>query len=106
LWKRPYLRVAVAEFLRNSGFRVLEAASGVEADAILSVDMSIDVVCLHMQMPGNPDSFALARWVQENRPNIRVLWTTGSSFEANSDTPLSEAFDYENLRNQIQSLLV
>jgi response regulator RpfG family c-di-GMP phosphodiesterase len=49
------IRVAVAEFLRNSGFRVLEAASGVEADAILSVDMSIDVVCLHMQMPGNPE---------------------------------------------------
>ena len=43
------IRAAVAEFLRNSGLRVLEAASGIEADAILSADMSVDVVCLHMQ---------------------------------------------------------
>jgi DNA-binding response OmpR family regulator len=101
------IRVAAADFLRSSAFRILEAAGGAEAVAMLSVDMSIDVVCLHMQMPGDPDSFALARWVQENRPNVRLLWTSdhipGLS-EPNSK-PLSNPFNYEDLRNQIWCLL-
>jgi CheY-like chemotaxis protein len=36
------IRVAVAESLRGSGFQVLEAASGAEAIAILSVETSVD----------------------------------------------------------------
>ena len=98
------IRAAVAEFLRNSGLRVLEAASGIEADAILSADMSVDVVCLHMQMPGDPDSFALAKRVQEGRPNIRLVWMAGPS-GPNSHAPSSEAFNHEDLQNQIQCLL-
>ena len=101
------IRVAAAEALRGSGFQVLETASGSEAVALLSVDMSVDVVCLHMQMPGDPDSFALARWVQENRPNVRLVWTSGHVprlSEPNSK-PLSEPFNYEDLQNQIRCLL-
>ena len=101
------IRVAVAEALRGSGFQVLETASGTEAVALLSVEMSVDVVCLHMQMPGDPDSFTLARWVQENRPNIRLVWTSGHVprlSEPNSK-PLSEPFNYEDLQNQIRCLL-
>ena len=45
------IRVAIADSLRSSTFRTLEAAGGAEAVAKLSVDMSVDVVCLHMQMP-------------------------------------------------------
>jgi DNA-binding response OmpR family regulator len=102
------IRVAVAEALRGSGFQVLEAASGSEAVALLSVDMSVDVVCLHMQMPGDPDSFTLARWVQENRPNVRLVWTSGRvprRSEPYSNGSLSEPFNYEDLRNQIRCLL-
>jgi CheY-like chemotaxis protein len=102
------IRVAVAESLRGSGFQVLEAASGAEAIALLSVETSVDVVCSHMQMPGDPDGFALARWVRENRPGVHVLLTTGhvgSSSEPDSNRPLSEPFNYEDLRNQIRCLL-
>ena len=101
------IRVAVAEALRGSGFQVLETASGTEAVALLSVDMSVDVVCTHMQMPGDPDGFALARWVRENRPGVHVLFTTGHVpplSEPNSK-PLSEPFNYEDLQNQIRCLL-
>ena len=101
------IRVAVAEALRGSGFQVLEAASGSEAVALLSVDMSVDVVCLHMQMPGDPDSFTLARWVKENRPNVRLLWTTGHvpGLSEPDSKPLREPFNYEDLQNQIRCLL-
>jgi DNA-binding response OmpR family regulator len=101
------IRVAVANFLRSSAFRILEATGGAEAVAMLSVDMSVDVVCMHMQMPGDPDSFTLARWVKENRPNVRLLWTSGhvSGLSEPNSKPLREPFNYEDLQNQIRCLL-
>ena len=96
------IRVAVADFLRSSAFRILEAEGGAEAVAMLSVDMSVDVVCMHMQMPGDPDSFTLARWVQENRPNVRLLWTSNhvQSLSEPNNKPLSEPFNYGIFRTR------
>ena len=71
------VRLAVADYLRGSGFQVLEAANGAEAVAILSADIAVDVVCSHLQMPGDLNGFALARWVRCNRPSVPTLLTSG-----------------------------
>lgn len=72
------VRLAVADYLRECGWHVIEASSGVEARQILqSVDVTIDVVFSGIQMPGDLDGFGLAKWVHANCPGIRVLLTSG-----------------------------
>ena len=99
------IRVAVPESLRGSGFQVLEAASGAEAVALLLVETSVDVVCSHMQMPGDPDGFALARWVPRTGPASMLVddRSRGKLAEPDSKRPLSVPFNYEDLRNQIDA---
>jgi CheY-like chemotaxis protein len=73
------IRLAIAEYLRDCGFHVFEAADGVEAVTILTAaELAVDLVFSDVQMPGM-DGVALAQWVQAHRPNTRVLLTTGDA---------------------------
>lgn len=72
------IRLVIAEYLRECGFRVFEAADGDEAIKILqSAELPIDLVFSDVQMP-NLDGFGLARWIRENRPQIQVLLASGN----------------------------
>jgi DNA-binding response OmpR family regulator len=77
------IRMSVAEYLRDCGFQVFEAASGDEAiEILLAWAGNIDVVFSDVQMPGNTDGFALAHWIRANQPDIRVILTSGVSHAA------------------------
>jgi DNA-binding response OmpR family regulator len=68
------LRAALAEYLRECGFRVCEAGAVADAIAILEAKKSaIDLVLSDVEMPGKPDGFELARWVRKNRPQLPIL---------------------------------
>lgn len=71
------IRMALAEYLRECGYAVLEAGSGDEAIAVLQAGETIDIVFSDVQMPGGNDGFALARWIRENRPGMKLLLTSG-----------------------------
>jgi CheY-like chemotaxis protein len=72
------VRLAVGEYLRDCGFHVFEAADGNEAIEVLqAAELPIDLVFSDVQMPGL-DGFGLARWIRENRPEVRVLLTSGN----------------------------
>ena len=105
------LRCAVAEYLRDCGFHVLEAASGAEAVAVLSADVVVDMVFSDVQMPGELNGYALAQWVRTNRPGIHVLLTSGYPGQAklaagaSADwTLLIKPYDYEYLQQHIRRL--
>ncbi len=71
------IRLTIADYLRDCGLHVLEAADGVEAMTILqAADMEIDLVFSDIQMP-RMDGFSLARWIRENRPRTKVLLASG-----------------------------
>jgi DNA-binding LytR/AlgR family response regulator len=56
----------------------MEAANAAEAIQILSTaDASIEVVFSDIQMPGEMDGFGLARWVRGNKPNSKMILTSG-----------------------------
>ncbi|MGG5891075.1 response regulator [Falsiroseomonas sp. HC035] len=75
--RRPLL--AIAAYLRDCGWRVLEAGSAEEAMTVLRAgDVAVDVIFSDVQMPGDMDGFDLARWVPTNRPEVRVLLTSGA----------------------------
>lgn len=67
------VRLAIADFLRDCGFRVFEAGSGTEAVTILVGGHVVDVVLCDGDLPGEPGSFALAKWIRVERPKVRVL---------------------------------
>jgi len=89
------VRSAVAEYLRSTGYRVLEASNGIEAmEAADSVQGTIDLLLTDIVMPkmGGPE---LADRLAENRPDTSVLFVTGYA----EDLPL-----YVNGDSQIQVL--
>ncbi len=70
------IRLMIAEYLREFGYRVLEARNGDEAKRILGDDGEVEVVFSDVRMPGSMDGLALARWISRNKPQIEVLLTS------------------------------
>jgi len=71
------IRLAIAEYLRECGYKVHEATQAAEAVAVLeSPEVAVDIVFSDVVMPGEMDGFGLARWVRANRPGIEVILTS------------------------------
>lgn len=74
----PLLRQLAVDYLEDSGFAVLEAATVREAiDVIQAATSKIDLVFSDIQMPGGLDGCDLARWVWANRPGLPVILASG-----------------------------
>jgi CheY-like chemotaxis protein len=68
------IRLSIAEYLRDCGYRVLEAGSAEEATTILQKsDLQLDVVLSGIKMPGRMNGFALAQRARELRPGLKVI---------------------------------
>lgn len=69
-------RVAVAR-LTDTGYRVIEATNAAEALAVLNETPDIDLLFTDIVMPGGMTGIELAREVRIQRPEIRILFTSG-----------------------------
>jgi CheY-like chemotaxis protein len=68
------VRLVIAGYLRECGYRVIEAASADEAVRILeSGEPHVDVVLTDVEMPGEMDGFGLARWARRAQPSVEVV---------------------------------
>jgi CheY-like chemotaxis protein len=106
------IRTTAAEYLRECGYRVIEAASGDEAVAVLSAGESVDIVFSDVRMPGERDGIALARWMRAHCPGIRVLLTSGylgvgrQVSELGADAPfLPKPYRYDALHRHIRQAI-
>lgn len=70
------VRIALAEYLRDCGFRVIEAASSAEARTVLQHGPSIDVLMVDARR-GEESGFALAQWARRHSPRINVIISAG-----------------------------
>jgi DNA-binding response OmpR family regulator len=69
-----FVRLAIAQYLRDCGYKVIEAAGPDEALVVLArADLSVDIVLADAGVSGPMDGFALAHWVRTNRPGIAVI---------------------------------
>jgi CheY-like chemotaxis protein len=73
------VRLTAADYLRDAGYSVIEAANGAEALDVFASGEPVDVVFTDVQMPGAMDGLMLARWVRDHRPETEVLVTSGKS---------------------------
>jgi DNA-binding response OmpR family regulator len=68
------IRMMIAQYLRDCGYRVIEAATTDEAIAVLEHDdLAVEIVLSDVEMPGKLDGFGLAQWVREHRPGLHVI---------------------------------
>ncbi len=68
------VRMVICEYLRDCGFRVVEAATGEEALIVLQQsDLTINVVFSDVQLGPGIDGFAVSQWVRANRPELDIM---------------------------------
>lgn len=71
------LRAALAEYLRECGFKVYEAGNGAEAIILLkSRKILVDLILSDVDMP-EVDGFALSQWVHKYRPDMPIVLLSG-----------------------------
>ena len=74
----PTVRAVVRSILTQSGYRVVESESGEAALALWQTrESEFDLLLTDMVMPGNLNGQALAEQLRGERPNLRILLTTG-----------------------------
>ena len=71
--------------LEGLGYAVQEASSGAEAIAMLEQGAKVALVFSDVVMTGGVSGFDLARWIDQYRPDVRILLTSGFSAEALED---------------------
>jgi len=68
------VRMMIAQYLRDCGYKVIEAASTDEAVTVLDHrDLSVDIVLSDVEMPGRLDGFGLSQWVRQHKPGLHVI---------------------------------
>ena len=67
--------------LERLGYRVIEAANGPAALAVLETGTPIDAVFSDVVMAGGMSGYDVARWVRIHRPGLPILLTTGYADE-------------------------
>ncbi len=85
------IRMDMAEFLRECGYRVHEAANAAEALEALQAKFAIDLVFTDINLPGEMNGHELADWISGNRPGVKTLITTGRPVERGA-SPAAGAF--------------
>jgi CheY-like chemotaxis protein len=85
------IRLVIADYLRECGFKIYEAGTAAEAIEILEAEKAaIDLIFSDVRMPGEMDGFALARWVRKNRPGLPVILTSGDGKKSAAAKELCE----------------
>jgi DNA-binding NtrC family response regulator len=108
------IRMVLADYLEESGFRVLEAGTAAQAIAVLDQrdGPSIDLVFSDIRMPGPLNGFDLARWLAVHRPAIPVILTSGEAARDQAGGGLgrnllflAKPYDISLLATHIRSML-
>jgi DNA-binding response OmpR family regulator len=109
------VRHPLAEYLRECGYRVVQAANTDEARALFTWTRRrrvIDVVLADVNAPGAENAFALAIWIRANHARVQVILagTIDAATERAADLceggpRLSKPYDSQLLLDRIQRAL-
>ena len=106
------LRESIADYLAESGYQVVEAATAEEAEALFDRGARVDIVFSDVTMPGRKNGFQLAHWVRSHHPSVPVLLTSGyatavrdASSESYEGPFLAKPYGPDQLIETIESVL-
>jgi CheY-like chemotaxis protein len=105
-------RMAVAGYLRECGYQVAEADGAAEAKRLLQAGAAPQVAFIDLDVSGEFDGFGLAQWIRAERPDVKVLLTSGVRRTAKTAGDLCEhgphlakPYEHSDLESQIRRLL-
>jgi CheY-like chemotaxis protein len=102
-------RIAAAEYLRDCGYTVIEAANAEEARLVVSSRAYIDLVFTDIQMPGDMDGRSLAGWLARQKPDLPVILTSarleGDSTSRGQRRFVRKPYQLSDIEKQIRELL-
>ena len=107
------IRTAIAEYLRECGYHVIEAVDADEAIVVLeSETFRVDIVFSDVEMPGSMNGFGLAKWLRQHRPRLPVILAGNVDRAADaaadlceSGPMLSKPYEPQALADHIKRLL-
>jgi len=106
------VRMPIAQYLRDCGYKVIEASNADEAiQVLLHQETPVDVVFSDIDMPGAVDGFELAKWIREHRPGLDVLLagTVPRAVESAENLcergPVPKPYEAQVVHNHIRRLL-
>jgi DNA-binding response OmpR family regulator len=107
------VRMPLAIYLRECGYRVIECANGDEAVSVLDQkDIRVDVVLIDAQLPGQFNGFGLLRTCTEKRPNVKAIMVGTPARAAAAAVELCETgpkpgvhSDHQLIETRIRELL-
>jgi len=99
------IRLALADFLRDNGYQVVEAGSAGEAMSMVEGSVHVDLVVTDIEMPGDLDGLDLARWLRTHRPEVPVIITSGIHVCAEENV-VAKPYDFMEVEERIRRLLI
>jgi CheY-like chemotaxis protein len=104
------VRMVIADYLRDCGYKVVEGVSADDALAVLEAGRKIDVILAEVRLAGSLDGFGLARQIREDHPEIDVILTSGVTRTAEKardlcdDVPLEKPYHPQEVVRRINLL--
>lgn len=103
-------RMAIAGYLRQCGYEVVETDGPTEARRLLDAGAKAHIAFIDLD--GENDGFALAHWMRKQRPDVKILLTSGVRRAAETAGDLCEQgphlakpYEHRDLEAQIRRLL-
>ena len=101
------VRMVIADYLRECGYRVIEAGNAAEAIKVLRSPERIDIVFSDVQMPGTMDGLRLVSLIRDRWPPIRLILTSGKALPAGETLPkdctfIPKPYSLENLTDALR----
>jgi CheY-like chemotaxis protein len=85
------VRLVIADYLRDCGYRVFETGGPEEAVSVFEAGLKIDVVLTDLELPGRSSGLELARWIRKRHPDVKVILSSGLYSAAELAGELCEA---------------
>ena len=71
------IRMAISDFLRECGYRVIEGVKAQDVWTVLASQLVLDVVFAEVQLSSEGTGFQLAKELRQTQPGIDVILTSG-----------------------------
>jgi CheY-like chemotaxis protein len=108
----PLRRMAIAGYLRECGYEVVETDGPGEARRVLDAGAKADIAFIDLGAEDETDGFGLAQWIRKQRPDVKILLTSGVRRAAQAagdlcqEGPhLTKPYEHRDLEAQIRRLL-
>ncbi|OWU82351.1 hypothetical protein ATO6_22285 [Oceanicola sp. 22II-s10i] len=106
----PDLRAALAEYLSDKGYEVLEAGDAAECRALFAA-RTVDLAVLDIQMPGE-DGLSLARWIR-SQSRAGIIFATAADqpvdriigLELGADDYVTKPYELREMLARVRSVL-